>query len=267
MSSHAVGLDNEPSWLALGEDLHAYVDRQLPSERRPVVERFLRAHPESARRVAAYAAQREALCAALDGPASELIPARLDPYLLLRHRQSERRSYWRAAAAVLLAIGIGGSADWVLDGGFGSDHLEQRADTFGQQAVAAYLTLAQANPQPLQVASIDSLSTSVSKALGVAVRLHDTASTGFALVGGWVLPAPSGQAVQLSFRDVHDNTVITFYFEGRPGVKETPFRRVAGSAVPTVAWEDDDLACAISGAVEPERLEQLGRRIYDALLS
>jgi hypothetical protein len=37
--------------------------------------------------------------------------------------------------------------------------------------------------------------------------------------------------------------------------------------VPTVAWEDDDLACAISGTVEPERLEQIGRRLYDALLS
>jgi anti-sigma factor RsiW len=108
---------------------------------------------------------------------------------------------------------------------------------------------------------------SVSKALGVAVRLHDTGSAGFALLGGWVMPASKGQAVQLAFRDVHDNKVITLYFEGRPGAKETPFRRVAGASVPTVAWEDDDLACAISGTVEPERLEQIGRRIYDALLS
>ncbi len=200
-------------------------------------------------------------------PASEPVPAWLDPHLLLRHRISERRSIWRAAAAVLLAIGIGGALDWVLDGGF-IDHFDQRlADTFGQQAAAAYLALAQTNPQPLQVASIDSLSTSVSKALGVPVRFHDTGAAGFALLGGWVLPASKGQAVQLAFRDVHDNKVITLYFEGRPGAKETPFRRVAGACVPTVAWEDDDLACAISGTVEPERLEQIGRRIYDALLS
>ena len=49
-------------------------------------------------------------------------------------------------------------------------------------------------------------------------------------------------------------------------MKETPFRRVAGGGVPTVAWEDDDLACAISGPVEPAQLEQIGRRVYDALL-
>ncbi len=149
----------------------------------------------------------------------------------------------------------------------GYDRFEQRhQDTFGQQAAAAYLTLAQANPQPLQVASIGNLSTSVSKALGVPVEFHDTAEAGFTLVSGWVLPAPNGQAVQLAFRDAHDNKVITMYLEGRPGAKETPFRRVAGGGVPTVAWEDDDLACAISGTLEPAQLEQVGRRIYDALL-
>ena len=199
---------------------------------------------------------------------ARLSPPRLDPHLLLRHRLSERRAIWRAAAAVLLAIGIGGAADWVLDGEFGYDPSEQRqADVFGQQAAAAYLMLAKTNPQPLQVASIESLSASVSKALGVTVQFHDTAAAGFALLGGWILPAPKGHAVQLAFRDVQDNKVITLYFEGRPGAKETPFRRVAGGGVPTVAWEDDDLACAISGTFEPEQLEQIGRRIYDALLS
>jgi anti-sigma factor RsiW len=268
MMSFASGVGSELSCPVLDEDLHAYVDRQLASDRRSVVERHLREHSEAARRVGAYVAQREALRAALAGPASEPVPSWLDPQLLLRRRGSERRKVWRAAAAVLLAIGIGGTADWALDGGFAYDRFVQRqADVFGQQAAGAYLALAQTNPQALPVASLDGLSASVSKALGVAVRLHDTNAAGFALLGGWVMPASKGQAVQLAFRDVHDNKVITLYFEGRPDAKETPFRRVAGAGVPTVAWEDDDLACAISGAVDPERLEQIGRRIYDALLS
>jgi anti-sigma factor RsiW len=207
----------------------------------------------------------------LAGPASEAIPARLNPHLLLQKRQSEQRHserhiVWRMAATVLLAVGLGGAGGWGLHVGYA--RLQQRdVDTFGQQAAAAYLTLAQATPQPLQVAPIEGLSTNVSRALGVPVQFHDTASAGFALISGWVLRAPDGQAVQLAFRDVKDNKVITMYLEGRPGAKETPFRRVAGGGVPTVAWEDDDLACAISGAVEPERLEQIGRSIYDALLS
>ena len=210
----------------------------------------------------------EALRAALAGPTSEPTPSWLDPHLLQQHRLSERRNVWRVAAAVLLTIGIGGAIDWMVDGEVIYDHLYLRqADVFGQQAATAYLALVQTNPQPLPVVSLDGMSASVSKALGVAVRFHDTAAAGFALLGGWVLPGPKGQAVQLVFRDTNDNKLITFYLEGRPGAKETPFRRVVDAGVPTVAWEDDDLACAISGTVEPERLEQVGRQIYDALLS
>jgi anti-sigma factor RsiW len=266
MGSYANGPGGELGCLVIDEDLHAYVDRQLAPDRLPVVERYLKDHSESARRVGAYVTQREALRAALAGPAKEPIPPRLNPYLLAQNRNKERQIVWRMAATVLLAIGLGGAGGWGLHVGY--DRFQQRhADTFGQQAAAAYVTLAQANPQSLQVASIDKLSTTVSKALGVPVEFHDTATAGFTLVSGWVLPASEGQAVQLAFRDVKDNKVITMYLEGRPGAKETPFRRVAGTGVPTVAWEDDDLACAISGTVEPERLEQIGRRLYDALLS
>jgi anti-sigma factor RsiW len=249
----------------IDEDLHAYLDRELEAERRPIVETYLADNAESARRVSAYTAQREALRAALAGAASEPIPPRLDPRLLYQQRQTQHRMIWRAAAAVALAIGLGGGGGWGLHVGY--DHYQQRqVDAFGQQAAAAYLTLAQANPQTLQVASIDGLSTSVSQALGVPVQFHDTTEAGFTLLGGWVLSAPKGQAVQLAFRDT-DNKLITMYLEGRPGAKDSPFRRIAGVGVPTVAWDDDDLACAISGNADPARLEQIGKKLYDALLS
>jgi anti-sigma factor RsiW len=266
--NYASGAGNDLSCPVLDEDLHAYVDRQLAPDRRPAVERYLRDHAEPARRVGSYIAQRDALRAALAGPTNEPAPSWLDPHLLQRHRLSERRNIWRMAAAVLLTIGIGGTIDWMVDGGVIYNQFDQRrADVFGQQAATAYLALVQTNPQPLPVVSLDGMSASVSKALGVAVRFHDTAAAGFALLGGWVMPGSKGQAVQLAFRDTKDNKLITFYLEGRPGAKETPFRRVVGARAPTVAWEDDDLACAISSTVEPERLEQIGRRIYSALLS
>jgi len=268
MMSYGSGLDSDLGYPVLDEDLHAYVDRRLASDRRPAVEHYLRDHAAAGQRVSSYIAQREALRSALAGVKNEAVPPWLDPYLLKRHRLSERRNIWRAAAAVLVAIGIGGTIDWMVDGGVIDGRFDRRqADIFGQQAAIAYLALAKTDPQPLPVNSLDSLSASVSKALGVAVRLHDTTTTGFALIGGWVMPGSKGQAVQLAFRDAKDNKLITFYLQGRPGAKETPFRRVAAAGVPTVAWEDDDLACAISATVEPERLEQIGRRIYDALLS
>jgi anti-sigma factor RsiW len=268
MMSYASGIGSDLGYPVLDEDLHAYVDRQLGSDRRPAVELYLRDHAEAARRVSSYIVQREALRGALAGLKSEPVPPWLDPHLLQRHRLSERRNIWRAAAAVLVAIGIGGTIDWMVDGRVIYGHFDRRqADTFGQQAAIAYLALAKTDPQLLSVVSLDSLSASVSKALGVMVRFHDTASAGFTLIGGWVMPGSKGQAVQLAFRDTTDNRLITFYLEGRPGAKETPFRRVAGTRVPTVVWEDDDLACAVSGPADPKHLEEVGRRIYDALLS
>ena len=270
MGGYASGIGGEACGPVIDEDLHAFVDRQLPSDRRPAVELYLQEHSEAARRVTAYAAQREALRAALAGTAREPVPMRLNPHIILRQRHSERqnarRAVWRMAAAVVLAVGLGGAGGWGLHVGY--ERLEQLSpDSFGRQAAAAYLTLARADPQPLQVASIDGLSARVTEALGVTVDFHDTTAAGFALLGGWVLPAAKGQAVQLAFRDIQDDQVITMYLEARPGAKETPFRRVADGGVPTVAWEDDDLACAISGPIEPGRLEQVGRRLYDALLS
>jgi hypothetical protein len=75
--SYARSPGGDLSCPVLDEDLHAYVDRQLASDCRPAVERYLRDHAEPARRVNSYIAQREALRAALAGPTSEPTPAGL----------------------------------------------------------------------------------------------------------------------------------------------------------------------------------------------
>jgi hypothetical protein len=59
---------------------------------------------------------------------------------------------------VLVAIGIGGTIDWMVDGRVIYGHFDRRlADTFGQQAAIAYFALAKTDPQPLSVVSLDSL--------------------------------------------------------------------------------------------------------------
>lgn len=69
-----------------GDELHAYVDSQVAPDRSPAVVRYLLAHPEIARRVEAYATQRDMLRAALAGLASEPIPPLLNPQRLIRQR-------------------------------------------------------------------------------------------------------------------------------------------------------------------------------------
>ncbi len=100
--------------LPIGEDdLHAYVDGQLPPARRDAVEHHLSTDAEAARRVAAYQQQRAALRAAFAG-ADEPLPARLMLTSILRERRRSRLPSWRIAAGLVLGLALGGTAGWVL---------------------------------------------------------------------------------------------------------------------------------------------------------
>ena len=59
-------------------ELHAYVDGEIPADRRNAVEAWLGSHPEHAARVAHWRAQADAIRARYDAIASEPAPARFD---------------------------------------------------------------------------------------------------------------------------------------------------------------------------------------------
>ncbi len=76
------------------DELHAFVDGQLPAERFAAVEAWLGSHPDDAARVAAWRAQADAIRLRFGEAANEVVPERLKIDTLLR---SGRK--WRAIAA------------------------------------------------------------------------------------------------------------------------------------------------------------------------
>ena len=83
----------------IGEaDLHAFVDNQLPSSRLAAVQRYLYANQQDARRVAAWAAQREALRQALALQAEAPLPPGLDLSRLIETRLRRRHKTGLTAA-------------------------------------------------------------------------------------------------------------------------------------------------------------------------
>jgi anti-sigma factor RsiW len=90
-------------------ELHAYVDGELPSNRRAAVEAWLAAHPQDAARVAAWRAQADLINARYAAVAQEPIPPRLD---LDRLGRIDRRRPLLALAAVVAAFVLGGLAGW-----------------------------------------------------------------------------------------------------------------------------------------------------------
>src|ERR1700761_1405597 len=110
-------IDMNDHMISVTEDeLHAYVDGELPAERRADVEAWLAAHPEDAERVQSWRAMAEALHARYDSVVNEPVPKRLE---LERLVQQPRRWLVGAVAASLLAFVAGGGTGWVAPGAGG----------------------------------------------------------------------------------------------------------------------------------------------------
>src|ERR1700738_3680356 len=96
------------------DELHAYVDNELPAERRGNVEAWLAAHPDDAERVRSWREMAEALHARYGAVADEPVPKRLEIERLVRR---PREWIFGAVAATLLAFVAGGRGGWVGRGG------------------------------------------------------------------------------------------------------------------------------------------------------
>src|SRR5229473_6265350 len=99
------------------DELHAYVDNELPTERRGDVEAWLATHPDDAERVQSWRAMAEALHARYDAIADEPVPKRLEIERLVRQ---PRRWVYGAIAAALVAFIAGGGVGWLARGAVAS---------------------------------------------------------------------------------------------------------------------------------------------------
>src|SRR5260221_10774918 len=95
------------------DELHAYVDNELPAERRGDVEAWLATHADDDGRVQAWRAMAEALHARYDAVADEPVPKRLEIERLVRQ---PRKWIYGAIAATLVAFIAGGGAGWAARG-------------------------------------------------------------------------------------------------------------------------------------------------------
>ena len=99
------------------DELHAYVDGELPADRQDAVAAWLVAYPEQALLVAAWRAQAEAIRARYGAVVNEPVPDRLKLDRVMQLGRA-RSGSWKAlaAAAAVVAFLAGGGAGWVARG-------------------------------------------------------------------------------------------------------------------------------------------------------
>ena len=241
------------------EDLHAYVDNALDAARREDVDRYLRERGDEAARVRDYIAQREALRAALDFPATTPLPPELNLLRLLDARLMRRRRLWRVAAAVVVSLGVGGSAGWLARGGLPTDRNGRAMARLTDQALASHEVYAVDRRHPIEVvaAERDHLATWLSNRLNRKLQPPDLEQAGYELLGGRLLATERGGAAALfMYADKQGQRVSVLL---RPMAAELSAARTDGhnGSLNVCAWIESGLGYAVAGPVPDKQLDRL----------
>ena len=243
------------------DELHAYVDGELPPERRAAVEAWLAGHPEDAARVSAWRHQAELIQARYSGVALEPPPRRLEIAWLERRRR--RGLVGALAAAALAAFIAGGAAGWFARGLErlpGSDQ-----SRFTTDALDAYRLYVVEVRHPVEVPGDERphLVQWLSKRVGSPVQAPVLDKMGLKLVGGRLLPGPTGATAFFMYEAASGERFALYC--GHTKDQETALRYTGGDRNAAYYWVDGNLAYVLTGPAEPDKLRAIAQAAYEQL--
>lgn len=237
-------------------ELHAYVDGGLSEGARAEIEGWLRAHPEDAEKMRAYAEQNALLRSLYDPVLDEPVPATL----LAVHPHGWRR-YSAAAAIFALGIGLG----WFVRGEFITPQVVPMS--FARQAATAHVVYAPEVRHPVEVTGNDEehLVGWLSKRLGTSLKAPKLAPLGYELVGGRLLSGPQGPVAQFMYQDGRGQRLTLYVSKQRGEPRDTAFRFSQEDRVSVFYWVDGNYGYALSGEVKRDQLLQVAEVVYKQL--
>src|SRR5450759_5320598 len=239
------------------DELHAYVDNELPAERRRDVEAWLLTHRDDAERVQSWCAMAEALHARYDAVADEPVPKRLEIERLVRQ---PRKWIYGAIAAALVAFIAGGGAGWIARGAAASPSAFQNLTLDALDAHRLYVVEVR-HPVEVPGSERTHLQQWLTKRCGWAVHAPELDMTGLKLVGGRLLPGPTGPASFLMYERA-SGARFTLY-TARAAARTTQMRYATQDSDGALFWADRGVGYVVSGGSNRERLTQIARLVYD----
>src|SRR3954451_16197066 len=185
----------DPNIPVTEDELHAYVDNELPAERRGDVEAWLATHPDDAARVQSWRSMAEVLHARYDAGVDEAVPKRLE---IVGLGGQPRNWVYGAIAATLSAFVFGGGVGWMARGAAAAPSAFQN---FTVDALDAHRLYVVEVRHPVEVPGSERahLQAWLTKRCGWDVRAPELDATGLKLVGGRLLPGPTGPASFLMY--------------------------------------------------------------------
>ena len=244
------------------DELHAFVDGELPADRKDTVDAWLAAHPDQAALVAAWRAQADTIRARYGAVANEPVPGRLMlDQMIKRGRASGRAWAAMAAAAAIVAFVAGGATGWVARGS--SAAAPTGFETFTADALDAYKLYVVEVRHPVEVPGTDRphMTQWLSKRVGAELRVPDLQTIGLKLVGGRLLPGATGAAAFYMYEGPSGER-FTIYC-AKAASAETALRFKGGDNSAAFYWVDDKVAYVVSGPADREALEKVTKSVYE----
>jgi anti-sigma factor RsiW len=242
-------------------ELHAYVDNQLPDDRRAVVESWLAAHPEDAARVVAYRSLAEQWRAAYEPVLAEPMPRELAAVLLVRPRSRLPRRM--AIAAGLAVLGLGARAL------FQPEHVPSAAaaEMVRRAAIAHAVYAAEIeHPVETRAGANAQLLTWLSERLNVKVEAPDLGAAGLSFIGGRLLPGEKAAAALLMYEGPNGQRVTLYWGPEFKQAQETGLQFARRDPPRVYYWLDEECGYAVASAdLSQHDLQRVARLAHDQL--
>jgi anti-sigma factor RsiW len=244
------------------DELHVYVDGELPADRLAAVEAWLAAHPEDAARVATWRSQADAIRARYNALAKEPVPERL-----ALDRITRRSHLWTAvaAAATIAAFAIGGATGWIARGA--SVAPPSPFEMFTADALTAYKLYVVEVRHPVEVPGLEKAHAVqwLSKRLNYQLKVPNLEEIGLKMVGARLLPGPTGPAAFFMYEGPSGER-FTLYC-GVTTATQTAMRYHGDEQAAAIFWVDRDIAYVMSGPGNRDALMKVAQAAYDQIES
>jgi anti-sigma factor RsiW len=101
----------------------------------------------------------------------------------------------------------------------------------------------------------------LSKRCGWDVRAPELDSTGLKLIGGRLLPGPTGPASFLMYESASGERYTLYASRSNTGTAQMRYTAAENSGA--MYWSDDGVGYVLSGPSDKERLHQVARMVYE----
>lgn len=241
------------------DDLQAYVDQVLDAGRQQEVADYLRLHPEAARRIDGYIAQRAALRAALAPIAEEPIPPELGIRALAEARRA-RLIAWRPAAAAAMILCLGGLGGWTARAVFAPP--VNGVGALAREAADNYRVYASDLHRPVEIGSAQKadLVRWVSNRLRSPVAVPDLQSAGYRFIGGRLVTTPHGPAAMFIY-DSAQGERLAVMVRPMKVEKDTAMSEQTDRGLDGVSWATDGIGYSLVAPTTPKSLHPLANEV------